>query len=185
MKIVLLALPLLVSCGVDSQQIQIKTGPNPQTFSGDPYIAPEAEDLGLIVSEFYASASWLKKPVSREIKRIYFVDSMPDYTVGLCYIYTYSDGRPYFREIQMLKSFWDAASPQTKRVLVYHELGHCALNQAHEPVDSFKIMEPYVLTDEVSSPRWYSLVKDLFQDQSLSLLDKQPSNDDVIVNYLD
>lgn len=183
MKTVLLALPLLISCGSDKDVVRIQTQ-TPQTFSGDPIISTD-EELGLIVSEFYASASWLKKPVNRSIKSIQFVDSMPDDAVGLCYAFVYSNGKPYFRKIEILKSFWDTATPQTKRVLVYHELGHCALDLNHKPVNSPTIMAPYVLSDKVSTLSWYFLVKGMFETQPFSLVDSEIPNHDVVINYLD
>lgn len=46
---------------------------------------------------------------------------------GVCY--TYSDGT---KEIIIRKSFWDTAGAIQKRVLVFHELGHCALGRSHD-----------------------------------------------------
>lgn len=46
---------------------------------------------------------------------------------GVCY--TYADGS---KEIIIRKSFWDSAGVIQKRVLVFHELGHCALGRSHD-----------------------------------------------------
>ena len=46
---------------------------------------------------------------------------------GVCY--TYGDGS---KEIIIRQSFWNSASAIQRRVLVFHELGHCALGRAHD-----------------------------------------------------
>lgn len=183
MRKLLIAFPLLVSCGTEIQTIRVDTQPKP--YYGEPAISSESEELGLIVSEFYASASWLGKPVNKSIKTISFVDEMQDYAVGLCYIWQFSNGKEAYREIKLLRSYWDKATPQSKRVLIYHELGHCALSQEHAPVNSPRIMAPSVLLDKVSYLSWYSLVKDLFNPTRLNLIEDSSSSNDVIINQLD
>lgn len=46
---------------------------------------------------------------------------------GVCF--SYSDGT---KEVIIKKSFWDTASIIQKRILIFHELGHCALGRSHD-----------------------------------------------------
>lgn len=60
--------------------------------------------------------------------------------VGLC--------MPGTGEIQILKSYWARATDSTHESLLFHELGHCALNYGH--TNNYPaIMYPYVMTDSV------------------------------------
>jgi hypothetical protein len=49
-------------------------------------------------------------------------------TVGLC---TLDDSGPL---VLVGASYWAAATPAERRVLVFHELGHCALGREHRPM---------------------------------------------------
>jgi hypothetical protein len=46
--------------------------------------------------------------------------------VGVCF--TYSNGD---KEIIIDKQWWDRVSPTSRESLIFHELGHCALNRVH------------------------------------------------------
>ncbi len=46
---------------------------------------------------------------------------------GVCY--QYSSGK---KEVIIKTSFWSKASETQKKILVFHELGHCSLNRDHE-----------------------------------------------------
>ncbi len=181
-KILASALPLLAACGTELQTLRVDSQPKP--YHGEPDVSSESEELELIVSEFYASASKLGKQVQKSIRSISFVDSLEGNAVGMCYYFQFSNGSNAYREIKILRSYWNYASVQSKRVLVYHELGHCALSQDHAEVDSQKIMAPSVLSDKASSPSWYSLVKDLFNPTGFNLIQDASSSNDVIINQL-
>lgn len=184
MKTILALLPLMVACG---SEVQVTTTSSPQSkpFYGSPSVDASSIELKLIVSEFYASADLLDKKVNKSLKSISFVDSMDEDVVGMCYFFVTSSGKEFYREIKLLRSFWMTATAQSKRVLVYHELGHCALSLEHAPERSPKIMAPVVLSDKVSAPSWYSLVTDMFADSPLKLVDSSLNHNDIVVNYLD
>lgn len=48
--------------------------------------------------------------------------------VGVCVSDQIENG---YRKISIKAQYWDTASPIQKRVLMFHELGHCALNRGH------------------------------------------------------
>ena len=56
---------------------------------------------------------------------VFFDDSLNDMpsVVGVCR--EWSNG---YKEIGVLKSFWDYASDTSKQTLIFHELGHCFVN---------------------------------------------------------
>lgn len=60
------------------------------------------------------------------------------------------------------KSFWDAASAADRMVLVYHELGHCALNLDHYD-EGQDIMNTYLLPGDIAEEKWDKLVNNMFE----------------------
>ena len=59
--------------------------------------------------------------------------------MGTCY---YIRGVSWGREIVVKESYWATASESCRQYLVFHELGHCALDQRHR--DSHRsIMNTY------------------------------------------
>lgn len=48
-------------------------------------------------------------------------------TVGVCR--TYTSGR---REVLVNKTWWDSQSNLNRKILIYHELGHCKFNRDHD-----------------------------------------------------
>ncbi|MEE3080439.1 MAG: hypothetical protein VX341_13960 [Bdellovibrionota bacterium] len=63
------------------------------------------------------------------------LDDLEDNRVGACYIYT--SGEPAY--IKISRSHWKNLSINTKKALIYHELGHCLLGLGH--IDSFELIE--------------------------------------------
>lgn len=49
------------------------------------------------------------------------------------------------RIIRINKEHWQYFNPITRKILIYHELGHCDLNLDHS--DTTSIMNPYALSD--------------------------------------
>lgn len=85
------------------------------------------------------------------VKDVIVLENVKDEIAGYCI--------PHF-VVVMSQSFWDSASTWEKRTLVYHELGHCALDLDH--TDEEEIMNPYVLNERTASTNWQSLVRKLF-----------------------
>lgn len=79
--------------------------------------------------------------------------------IGLCR--TFETG---FRKIEIKRSFY---RPNTcsGRTLVYHELGHCALDSGHSAEGSFKIMAPTLISESRCRENWSDLVDDFFNTQ--------------------
>lgn len=87
-----------------------------------------SEDLKLFVEDFEntysqnVSFSVTFKP-SSEMK-----SSTPGYSIiGLCQIY--SSG---FRQVFVNESWWGSAGDNARKILIFHELGHCQLNRDHD-----------------------------------------------------
>lgn len=51
-----------------------------------------------------------------------------DGSLGICYM---GQSLTAMREVYILRSFWDSASPAQRERLIYHELSHCLLNRDH------------------------------------------------------
>lgn len=91
----------------------------------------------------------------RNIGKIEFVDKMKDSIIGSCW--KYING---YRKIQILRSFVTEPNSMAVKTLMYHELGHCALDLEHK--GSFGIMAPTLLDyDMFRVLRWHNLVKDM------------------------
>lgn len=59
----------------------------------------------------------------------------------------------YFENIVGIsKTYWEKCDPTERRILIFHELGHCLLGRAHEPVDvadpMSSIMEPELIEED-------------------------------------
>lgn len=65
-------------------------------------------------------------------------------------------------EVRFIKSFWEKSSATNRLVLMYHELGHCALGLDH--VDSeADIMNSYLLDEVYAEQEWDNLVEKMFR----------------------
>lgn len=62
----------------------------------------------------------------------------------------------------MKASFWKAASATDRMMLIYHELGHCALHQDHHDSEP-DIMNSYLLDDGYGDRHWDRLVNKMFE----------------------
>jgi hypothetical protein len=85
---------------------------------------------------------------------IVFAPRLEEPVIGYCL--------PPFKVV-LSREYWDKASEDTRRTLVYHELGHCSLNSEHTDEDSFHIMNPVLLSDWDIFGRWKYLVRKLFE----------------------
>lgn len=91
----------------------------------------------------------------RNIGKIEFVDKMKDSIIGSCW--KYING---YRKIQILRSFVTEPNSMAVKTLMYHELGHCALDLEHK--GSYGIMAPTLLDyDMFRVLRWQNLIKDM------------------------
>ena len=115
-------------------------------------IDPEILEL---VSDFSKEAMARNVPCAHTPK-MEFVDShFPENPSVLGYC-------TYFVDVVLVREYWNWLTPESRRTLIYHELGHCALLQGHTDPSITSIMNPYILSDGVSVPNWDMLVNNLF-----------------------
>ena len=74
-----------------------------------------------------------------------------DAIIGMCY---YADNR-----VEVEEKFWKYASDTEREILIFHELGHCALKKGHS--DS-GIMRPQLLNEDYYLRHRSQLLDDLF-----------------------
>lgn len=67
---------------------------------------------------------------------------VPNDAAGVCYIY--KNGQ---KEIFISQKFWSKGSPMQKKILIYHELGHCRLNRSHD--DSFRAIDDMTIKNSI------------------------------------
>lgn len=158
LKALLLSL-LLFSCGVDYSCVyrgirdNTDSKPGPCTVQ---QISPHInKGLMSYVSSFSHDAMLRNIPCyptpSIDFRSGYPSDN--EAMIGYCMLYS---------QIKFVREYWDMATAQTRRTLVYHELGHCALRLDHSKEDSFDIMNPYILSDNITREAWPELVNQLF-----------------------
>lgn len=88
-------------------------------------------------------------------RTIYFDSDMPsDRTLAYCI-----PGN----KIVVHKGKWDKLSAMERKTLMYHELGHCALNLDHVGERDFDIMAPDILYPADARRHWNTLVTALFE----------------------
>jgi hypothetical protein len=176
-----LSLALAMSCGVSEDYVPYKMVPR---VSGDfPKVEADLEAT-MLVRQFYADGQSLQKSVAMDVTRVYFVDSFDEENsrvIGRCLIYGFEDGSTSHKEVEILKPFWDKASWTSKRTLVYHELGHCALELDHTAPQSGAIMQPTMIFDDHAADNWFDLVTEEFNSSILGLNSSQ-SDDDCVVH---
>ena len=97
--------------------------------------------------------------------RINFVENIETgtSTVGLCYSWGSK------REIVIRQSFWNGVSESYRKALIFHELGHCALNRSHKD-------EKY-LGNPVSIMNSYIISGNYFDSYKNALLNELHTND--------
>ena len=149
----LLLLSLLVSCGVEQacQSIGHRREPQPGDCTVEQISPAVHSKLQYAVELFSADAIRNEVPCTRT-PRIGFMRELPPDTsknvVGYC--------RPGL-EVRALTSYWRSASATERLVLMYHELGHCALGLDHHDGEP-DIMNSYLLDEITSEKKWEELV---------------------------
>lgn len=123
-----------------------------------------ADFLGFVGNcEQYAGAerkcqSFMPRLISVKLVDEFSVEKKPS-VVGICR--TLDTG---FRKIEIRRSFYKQ-NTCSGRTLVYHELGHCALDSGHSAEGSFKIMAPSLIPEYRCRDSWPQLVDDFFNTQ--------------------
>ena len=75
---------------------------------------------------------------------------MDDKHAGICH--SWSDGH---REITINKKYWDNYSDKQREQLIFHELGHCALNRDHN--DATITMNDTVCPESIMRSKIFNL----------------------------
>lgn len=144
---------ILSSCGVPFGK-DLKRGNRGETrqFSTtNPQFSELIKEFEKDGKEYKSDSSFVKGDVP-----VNFGDTEDEQFDGVCIIY--SNGE---REVLIKESWWKHASDTQKKLLVYHELGHCSLDRDHDEstVDinghhyKLSIMNPII-------PSTYSFIDD-------------------------
>lgn len=159
MKKYLLAATLLsTSCGsalACKTEIIHRRQPGPEPCTIDNIVYNFDEQLRTQIEAFSADALKREVPCLLTRKAIIedkFPDKMGENVIGYCQF-------PW--TISFKKSYWDTASAADRMVLVYHELGHCALGLDHLD-GQHDIMNSYLLPGDVADRKWDKLVNSMF-----------------------
>ena len=91
---------------------------NIQKFEVDEHIIPYYNEFISIVKK---ECPKIETPNQFVVK----FDTLKNEEVGLCYFYAFK------REIKIDEFFWEFASDQSRKQLVFHELTHCILTKHH------------------------------------------------------
>lgn len=82
---------------------------------------------------------------------------------GVCH--KYSNGT---KEIIIRKNWWINASEDFKRLMIFHELGHCALSRSHKnekiPYKTIQYNES-IMSDVLMNPYYYKTYLDLYDNE--------------------
>lgn len=74
-------------------------------------------------------AYYLNKDINVHNIPINFSNNIDDSFLGVCYYY---GKKQQWREIKINTKHWDGLDEAQRKALIYHELGHCALNREHK-----------------------------------------------------
>lgn len=159
-KTLLLFVGLLVGCGADMSCLynpyvkEKKETPHDCTVSQvSRYVH---SDLAFFVASFSTDARSRQVPCYHsDYVTIQTKDPTDPGVAGYC---LFSSG------LRVIQSVWDNIDVETRRTLIYHELGHCALHQGHV-TGVLDIMNPYLAPASVTSSRWEDLVNTLFSPE--------------------
>lgn len=160
----LLSVALLTGCGqcetiVNHVKVIVDQNYEPKhpvVLSVDPELQPGYD-------EFLYYSHVLGVSVNDKLRNVQLVDSV-DYTIpgevviGMCYVYTASDGTVAYRDIKILKNLVD--DPLTLRTTLFHEMGHCLLNLQHTGSENGEIMDAVIdISDSDALSNWDALVR--------------------------
>ena len=119
---------ILYACSRDIDGIRVPAQ-YAETIGVDPILAP-------YVKSFYADAKRFNAELRPITVPVFFVRSLEKDIIGKCYRFT------PLNWIVISRYFWDRTQPESRQILIYHELGHCVLGKGHE---EYGIMQPVLL----------------------------------------
>ena len=127
-------------------------------FLVTPYVEPDFKEY---VNRFNVDyKKYAGKTIDKEITVVYGHLDPP--TAGYCSVRTQMAGYNWVTTYKIVidRDFWLDSPDCQKEILMYHELGHCALGRMHEEEPS--VMEPYLITCGVYNDNKEFYLKELF-----------------------
>lgn len=112
------------------------------------FLPPQTSDITSYVNAFIAQASAHHVDIAETVSEVTIalgdVSDLGDKVIGACFMDT--------GNIILSAKFWAEASQIQREMLVFHELGHCALKRQHrdDMADSIRpisIMNPTILAE--------------------------------------
>ncbi len=110
------------NCGTG---FDVRNASNRANFLTDPQFIPYIQEF-----EYFHGSSVSHVPIG-------FAD-LGEKIAGVCYR-TVIDGKILYSYIEINREYWPTISELQKINLIFHELGHCALNRDHVESDSVRI----------------------------------------------
>ena len=78
-------------------------------------------------------------------------------TLGRCWVYSHNTPT-----IEIHPKFWHNMDDMKRKMLIYHELGHCKLKRRHTPNNVISIMHRFVLPNHIHTDYYDYLITELF-----------------------
>jgi hypothetical protein len=151
-KLLLPLLFLTTACAAGATSVTRSTPPSVACTVAN--ISPRRDDaIAPYVEEFSQDATFYNRTCTR-VRDIILSDNVKAGIAGYC--------QPRFAVV-LSRTFWATADEWERRTLVYHELGHCALDLDHTEEEALAIMNPYILPGYLASRHWPQLVKALME----------------------
>lgn len=159
-RLIALALTYLPACGSPPAENRPSPADHARVAEASAYIA-----------EFMTECRLRGGPVARKCDDshyggFYFVDSFVqgDDRIGQATMPTFMGDHILPSTITILRSYWDATTPEGKRALVFHEASHAILlRREHMPNDALSLMRPNMLPQKLLKEHWPELVEELFK----------------------
>jgi hypothetical protein len=160
----LLTLLLLVGCGAPHMVERVDTRPR---------LILQVKEFGHYLAMFERDSATYAEPLKITDLIVTFGKTQkphkPSSPIGLCYYETYTmpdmTGKQYRARPKIVIdiNFWEKAGRTTRKLLMYHELGHCVLRLGHvNKDDRDSIMNPAILSPSEFKKHERYYLEDLF-----------------------
>lgn len=160
---------LLIILGGCAENNSTANNPLPPTWAVEDIFVPYVQEF---IDEGYSRGVETSHNLVVVMRDSFSYTTSPN-TVGLC---SYPNKERAYPLVEIKRSYWEAVDTDSKRELLFHELGHCLLLRGHTSDSAYvpslsksvplSIMNPYVLTD-------YGLgIFDFYLDNFSSYLDE-------------
>lgn len=158
----LASLSFMVGCGVDQDNLIGKEKP-PQTSDCryENTVTGSVDELLLEKTKLFFQEAHER---GTKCWRISSIEMKPDASIaeamGNYNSVAYCEMN--FKYIAVAEQYWSYMDDTSRMVLMFHELGHCALGLDHAPRGSINIMNPHVLPTDVADQNREILLEKLF-----------------------